>query len=131
MMPGVTDLLSHLSSSSSSPPAERSPSLTTLLLLCVPKVLGPASDIVMSLMPRADSLRSPKLLLDDLNVLPPVCALTRDMRMPDRCRRGVGGGGIGRAADDGPDVGPAEAPGGGVEEEPCGDSCIGEMGVEC
>jgi hypothetical protein len=69
-------------------------------------------------MPNADSLKSPKLLLDDLNVLPDVWARTRDRRIPDLCRRGVGGGGIGRDEDAefGPDmVG--------------GDSSTGEMGV--
>ena len=78
--------------------------------------------MLISLIPNADSLRSPKLLLLDLNVFPPVCALTRDIKIPDRCRRGVGGGGIGRAP---------EVPVGTAESDSGGDSGMGEMGVVC
>jgi hypothetical protein len=70
-------------------------------------------------MPSADSLKSPKLLLEDLNVLPDVCARTRDIRIPDLCRRGVGGGGIGRDEE-------AEVPGG---DSKTGDTGVGDVFV--
>jgi hypothetical protein len=99
------------------------PSLTIRLVGLVPTlalVLGPASSgSPIQLIPSTDSLRSPKLLLDDLNVDPPVCARTRDKSIPDLCRRGVGGGGIGRDDDAPPESFWNSA----------GDSGTGEMGV--
>lgn len=52
-------------------------------------------------------------------MLPDVCALTRDKSIPDLCRLGVGGGGIGRDCEDdcGSDVNSA------------GDSGTGDIGV--
>jgi hypothetical protein len=112
-------------SSSESSGLFRAPSLTILLFGLVPTlalVLGPASSgSPTQLMPSTESLKSPKLRLDDLNVVPDpdVCALTRDRSIPDLCRRGVGGGGIGRD-----DEAPADS-----DPNSAGDSGTGEIGV--
>lgn len=52
-------------------------------------------------------------------MLPDVCALTRDKSIPDLCRLGVGGGGIGRDCED--DCG--------SEGNSAGDSGTGDIGV--
>ena len=112
-------------SSSESSGLFRPPSLTILLFGLVPTLalpLGPAfSGSPIQLIPNTDSLRSPKLRLDDLNVLvpPDVCALTRDKSIPDLCRRGVGGGGIGRDDEAAAESDPNSA----------GDSGTGDIGV--